>query len=70
MSREAIERLMDRWATDADFRTEVREDPQGALARHGIELEQDELAALQSVDWSQSDQELQARVSKTSNFEG
>jgi len=55
---------MDRWINDPAFRAELRSDPEGAVNRAGVELSEDEVAALRSTDWSLSDEQLQARVSK------
>jgi hypothetical protein len=64
MSREAVEQLMDTWMSDASFRRRMRADPDGAVRGLGVTLDADEQAALHSVDWSLSDEELQARMSK------
>ncbi len=65
MSREAIEELVDRWMNDPAFQAEVRQDPEGAVRRTGLELDADEWAALKTIDWSLSDEELMTRTSKT-----
>jgi hypothetical protein len=65
MSRETIEQLIDRWMDDPAFRAAVREDPEGTVRSSGLELDEDEWAALRSVDWSLSDEELTVRASKT-----
>ena len=65
MGRDAVQQLFDRWMNDATFREEVRRDPAGAARRAGLDLDPSELAALQSSDWSLSDEELTARVSKS-----
>lgn len=64
MSRQSIETLMDRWTNDSTFRDEMRADPQGTVRRAGVELSAEETAALNQMDWSLADEELQARVSK------
>ena len=64
MSREAVNELFDRWVNDAGFREEVRTDAVGAVRGTGAHLDEDEWAALRTVDWNQPDSELQARVSK------
>lgn len=63
MSRESIERLIDRWMNDMDFRAELRRDPEAAVRASGEELSADEWEALRNVDWSLSDEELLARAS-------
>ncbi|MDQ4076714.1 MAG: Os1348 family NHLP clan protein [Chloroflexota bacterium] len=64
MSRESIAQLMDRWINEPQFRAEMRRDPEGAVRRSGVQLTEDEMAALRSIDWSQPDEELRARVNK------
>ena len=64
MSREAVETLMDRWMNEPAFRTAMRQDPEGTVKRTGVALDADEWAALRSVDWNLSDEELKARASK------
>jgi hypothetical protein len=64
MSREAVEVLIDRWMNEPEFRDEMRADPEGTVRRTGVELDEDEWQALRSMDWTASDEELQARVSK------
>lgn len=55
---------MDRWMNEPAFRDQLRNDPEGTVQRSGVKLDADELAALRSVDWSLSDEELKARASK------
>ena len=64
MSRQAVETLMDRWMNEPQFREALRQDPEAAVKAVGVTLSDDEWAALRSIDWNQSDDELQARVSK------
>lgn len=64
MSREAVEQLMDRWENDPGFRAQLRLDAEGAVRATGVELDPEEWAALKTVDWSLSDEELRARASK------
>jgi hypothetical protein len=64
MSAKGTRALLDRWMSDADFRAEMRRDPLGAVSKAGIALSDSERAALKTIDWNGSDQELQARVSK------
>ena len=63
MSRK-IEIPMDRWENDTSFRSQMRRDPEGAVRGAGVNLTEDEMAALRSMDWSQSDEELAARAAK------
>jgi hypothetical protein len=64
MSRQAIGELMDLWTNDPSFRAAMRHDPEATVRQRGVTLSEDEWAALRSVDWSASDEELQSRVSK------
>ena len=64
MSREAIGELVDRWMNDPAFRAAVRQDPEEAVRGTGVELTEDEWAAIRSVDWSLSDEELLSRATK------
>lgn len=49
---------------DADFRDQMRQDPEGAAERSGYKLDEEDRQALKSMDWNQSDQALKERVSK------
>jgi predicted ribosomally synthesized peptide with nif11-like leader len=64
MSTEAVAELVDRWTNEPAFREQMREDPEGAVRASGVQLDQEEWAALQSVDWKLSDQELEGRASR------
>ena len=64
MGRDGLGTLMERWVNDPSFREEVKKDAVGVARKNGIELSADEEAALRSIDWNLSDEELQARVSK------
>ncbi len=63
MNHETLGKLMDRWSSDAQFRAAVRTNPLGAIADTGLQLSDEEMAAVQAMDWSQSDEELVSRVS-------
>ena len=64
MSREALEQLIDRWTNEPSFREEIRRDLEGTIERAGLDLDDDEWAALRNTDWSLPDEELQARMTK------
>lgn len=64
MSRENIGKLMDRWINEPSFREELRADAEGVVSKCGLELDEDELVVLKSIDWSLSDEELQQRANK------
>ena len=63
---ESMQQLTDRFMNDADFREQMRQDPEGAAERSGYALDDEDRQALKSVDWSGSDEELKERVSKRS----
>jgi putative modified peptide len=63
MNHEVLGKLMDRWTSDAQFRAAVRANPLQAIEQAGVELSDDEKAAVAAVDWTLSDQDLAARAS-------
>lgn len=63
MNHETLGKLIDRWTSDAAFRAAVRSDPLGAIERSGLQLSDEEKAAVQATDWTLSDQELLSRAS-------
>ena len=63
-NQEAMQQLADRFMNDAVFREQMRQDPEGAAERSGLQLDEEDKQALKSVDWSGSDEELNERVSK------
>jgi len=63
-NQEAMGQLADRFMNDAGFREEMRNDPEGAAERSGYELDDEDRQALNSMDWSGTDEELKERVSK------
>ena len=60
----SMQQLTDRFMNDADFREEMRRDPEGAAERSGLALDEEDRQALRSIDWSGSEEELKERVSK------
>jgi hypothetical protein len=64
MGKEAVRQLMDLWINDPNFRNKLKKNPDAAAREAGITLTKEERAALQNVDWSLSDKELQVRASK------
>jgi hypothetical protein len=63
-NQEAMNQLADRFMNDADFREQMRQDPEGAAERSGYQLDDEDKQALRSIDWSGSDEQLNERVSK------
>ena len=56
--------LLDRWVEDEAFRTQMRSDPIGAAASTGLQLSEEDNEFLRSVDWTQSDEELEQLLEK------
>ena len=63
-NQEAMQQLADRFMNEADFPEQMRQDPEGAAERSGLQLDDEDNQALRSMDWSGSDEELKERVSK------
>ncbi len=63
-NQEAMQQLTDRFMNDPAFREQMRQDPEGTAERSGFEMDEENRQTLQSLDWSESDQELRPRVSK------
>jgi hypothetical protein len=63
-NQEAMQQLADRFMSDADFREQMRQDPEGTAERSGFALDEEDWQALSGMDWSVSDEELKERVSK------
>ena len=63
-NQEAMQQLTDRFMNDTDFREQMKQDPEGAAERSGLQLDEEDRQALKSVDWSGSDEALNDRVSK------
>ena len=70
MSQEPISAIMDKFVNDPQFQQEFRADPKATAARYGYDLSEDQVSALESMDWSGSNEELMARVSKGIIMEG
>jgi len=64
MANKAVRQLMDLWINDPKFRNKMKSNPDAAVRDAGIRLTNEERAALRNVDWTLSDEELQARASK------
>ena len=65
MSKESISAIMDRYVNDPQFQQDFRANPKATAAKHGYDLSEEELGAFESMDWSGSNEELMARVSKS-----
>ena len=61
---ESMQQLADRYMNDANFREQMKQDPEGAAERSGLTLDDEDRKALRSIDWSGSDEALNDRVSK------
>ncbi len=65
---DSMQQLADRFMSDAQFREQMRNDPEGTAERSGLQLDEEDRQALRSIDWSGSDEELNERVSKAANW--
>ena len=61
---ESMQQLADRFMNDAQFREQMRQNPEGAADSSGLPLDEEDRQALRSIDWSGSDEALNDRVSK------
>ncbi len=64
MSYEAVGKLVDLWMSDPSFRAQAKKDPRAAARKAGVNLNNEELATLSSVNWNLPDEQLQARITK------
>jgi hypothetical protein len=64
MSADAMRRLMDRVTSDPSFRQQLRVDPDGTIRHSGLDLTEEEHAAVRGMDWALPDDQLQERLSK------
>jgi hypothetical protein len=65
MDQKAVSELMDKWMNDEAFRAGIRKDPEGTVKAAGVTLDDEQWKAFKAIDWSKSDEELKARVSKS-----
>jgi len=65
---ESMQQLADRFVNDADFRQQMKQDPEGAAEDSGLALDEEDKQALRSIDWSGSDEELKEHVSKATSW--
>ena len=47
---ESMQQLADRFMNDAQFREEMRQDPEGVAERSGYQLDEEDRQALRSID--------------------
>jgi hypothetical protein len=64
MSEQGARMVADRWVEDESFREHLRRDPETAARSIGAELDPEQTDYLRSLDWSQSDQQLEELVTK------
>jgi len=64
MSEQGAQMIADRWVEDPSFRTDLRDDVEGAAKKIGADLDPEQLEYLRSVDWSQSDDQLEELINK------
>ncbi|SMF78925.1 hypothetical protein SAMN06265365_13423 [Tistlia consotensis] len=70
MSEEIVMTIVDRYVSDETFRAEVRADPEAAIRNAGFELGDEERALLKSIDFSQTDEQLSARMAASGGLSG
>ena len=56
--------VMERYTSDLAFKQQLRDNPEEALRRAGIQLDAEDRQMFQQLDWSLPDEQLQQRVSK------
>ena len=61
---DSMQQLADKFMSDAEFREQMKQDPEGAAERSGLQLDDEDKQALRSIDWSGSDEVLSERISK------
>lgn len=64
MGIQHIGTLIDRWLGDQQFRGALRKDAEAAIRTTGITLTADEWDVVRGIDWTMTDEQLKARVSK------
>jgi hypothetical protein len=64
MNRADTERLLTRWMNEPGFRSQMRQDPVAAIQQAGITVAKEDEKDLRATDWTLSDEELAARISK------
>lgn len=67
-NQEAMQQLTDRFMNDPEFRERMRQDPEGTAERSEFEMDEEDRQALQSIDWSLPDEQLNERVSKAARY--
>jgi hypothetical protein len=64
MSEQGARMVADRWVEDESFREHLRRDPETAARSIGADLDADQIEYLRSLDWSQSDEQLEELITK------
>jgi hypothetical protein len=64
MNRADIELLLNRWMNEPGFRSQMRRDPVAAIQQAGITVAKEDEEDLRATDWTLSDEELAAHISK------
>ena len=67
-NQEAMQQLTDKFMNDADFREQMKQDPEGTAESSGLQLDEEDRQALKGIDWGSSDEQLQERVSKLMRY--
>ena len=64
MNRADKELLLNRWMSETGYRSQMRQDPVAAIQQAGITVAKEDEKNLRATDWTLSDEELAARISK------
>ena len=63
MDKSDVDKLVNRWMNEPDFRKKMKENPEETIKASGIRLDEQDKKALQGIDWKLPDEELQKRAS-------
>ena len=63
MDKSDVDKLVNRWMNEPDFRKKMKENPEETIKASGIRLDEKDKKALQGIDWKLPDEELQKRAS-------
>lgn len=64
MSNEHVDRFVDRWLNDAEFKARMLADPDGAAAADGFNFSESDWASVNNVVTGLGGEALQSRTSK------
>ncbi len=58
MAREDLQKIVDKFEADAQFRAALRKDPRAAVTAAGFKLSDSEMQALIKAPWNRTDSQL------------